>query len=851
MLSKYMEIEYVKNMFNIIDDYNVNMRIDKEIVDATINRFLTKTMLFISVYGTNDIRDKIVYCINFIIDNCLNFIENNTKEQLYELIIAIGAFPLISKILPLTIISENYINYLKTNVRNYGKYYYTDKQLNLYSKIYSNDNDIIFSAPTSYGKTHLSVMTILDMMKSSVIKNALIIVPTKALINDYRKTINKLADGIDVNVFESPYIHPDYSKNNIFVYTQERTLVAIDYADLCKNVNIVLIDESQSLADTLNDRTLLLVKCINYFQNVTKIYLTPFVKDIYRNVISNVINSSKEQFSMELNSNDSIVSNNKYIVDISNCEKIVWYNATFAKNDSELIKIKEYETKKLAIFDDSYTLAIDIILDVYNNFVNSDDKSIIYIASKDESMKVALQIYNRLEDKDVEPPARVKALIEHLKNNIHEKFLMLNFIDRGIAYHNSCLDSYTKRQLEYIMGNTDDNFIDKLVCTNTIDSGVNLGAKNIFVLIKRNMQGKHTEIKYANLLGRAARLGNNTQGNLFYIKMNDKHSKYETEFYKSNEVKDIIPTKVNVKDLKKEDNVTYRSFLEDKEIFNVQKEKFLSDNKFVFDSDTNYITNGEINLTPRVSNGLDYYIDTHTILESEVKIKELSADVINKYLNCLGNYEETKEFISFLHYCYNWDETAHSKVRNRLKDINFISTIITFLVQGRSIKEIVNDRIKKMDRGDYNLYVDTERNYVKTVSIHSVNNDLKYVLFNKNNLEHINTLVINSLDQTQNLIEFHVKNYIRDFYYRVRKIHGNSFESSNFGNFLEFSAIDDNKIILIENGIVDSFALTEFSKPEYKQFYNNRKVILTDLLDYVEKKFSISSPYYYAVKDIM
>ena len=132
-----------------------------------------------------------------------------------------------------------------------------------------------------------------------------------------------------------------------------------------------------------------------------------------------------------------------------------------------------------------------------------------------------------------------------------------------------------------------------------------------------------------------------------------------------------------------------------------------------------------------------------------------------------------------------------------------------------------------------------------------INTDNNYVLFDKDNLEHLNTLIINSLDQTQNLIEFHVKKYIQDFYYRVRKIHGNTFESDDFGNFLEFSAIDDKKIILIENGIIDNFALTEFSKSEYLKFYDNRKINLNQLLLYVEEKFSNESPYYYAVKDII
>jgi len=244
MLEKYIKNKHIKNMFNVIEEYNVNKYFDKDTINKIVRLFLNRTMIFISVYSMSNIRDKVIYCINFIIDKCLIYIDNDTKNQLHELIITINAYPLVSRILPLSFISENYVETLKINLRKYGEFYYTDKQIELYSKIYSKNQDVIFSAPTSYGKTHLSLMTILDMMSNSIISNVLIIVPTKALINDYRKTINRLNQKMVVNILESPYIHPNYEEKNIFIYTQERTLVAVDYANLNSKIDVVLIDEA-------------------------------------------------------------------------------------------------------------------------------------------------------------------------------------------------------------------------------------------------------------------------------------------------------------------------------------------------------------------------------------------------------------------------------------------------------------------------------------------------------------------------------------------------------------------------------------------------------------------------------
>ena len=850
MLDKYISIGYISSMFDYISNEKLSKKINFEIGIPIIEKFLSQTMIFISIYGLKDIKDKVIYCINFIIDN--DYMNHSLKiqNQLYELIKCCNAYPLLAKLELSDINKLNYVDYLSLNVRKYGKYYYNDKQISIYNNIYLRNNDIIFTAPTSYGKTHLTIMSILDMMKDNLIKNVLIIVPIKAMINDYRKTISKLITDNEINVFESPYIKKiDSNSKNIFIYTQERTLVASSYNGFDNFIDIVVIDEAQSLANVLNDRTLLLIKALSLFTNVQKIYLAPFVKNMYGNVIEKLISSSKTPYLLTIDSSDAIVSNNKYIVDITKPGQISWYDATFAKNESELIKIKDFNAKQY-YFQSDYSEAVSIILSGFDEFINRNEKSIIYIASKVESMNVALRIYNMSLDKDTnEMSPRIKALINHLENNIHNKFLMISFIKRGVAYHNAYLDNYTKRQLEYIIGSNNimDSFIDKLVCTNTIDSGVNLNAKNIFVLIKSRIEGSNQEIRYANLLGRAARISNNTQGNLFYIKISNG-KKYEREFYKSNQLKEIITDSVNLGDVTKAENTTYKSFLEDKNLNNIFKEQFLKRNNF--EQKGNILTSGEVTLNVRDSNGLDYYIDYKTIIESEEKIRKLSADDLNIYLKCLGNYDDTKKFLEFLKYCYDWEHNLPYKIKKAMTNSSLIATLITYMVQGRSIKEIVDSRIKSVEKRDCKLLVNLDKNFVMQVEYFDDKEYDGYEVFDKNNDNHINVLIINSLEQTQTLIEFYVKKYIQDFYLKVRNIFGELYSNDDIGNFLEFSSIDNKKIFLIENGIIDSFALNEFVKEEYNKFYVDKKIKFTEMIDYVKNKFGEDSPFYYSILDI-
>lgn len=125
-----------------------------------------------------------------------------------------------------------------------------------------------------------------------------------------------------------------------------------------------------------------------------------------------------------------------------------------------------------------------------------------------------------------------------------------------------------------------------------------------------------------------------------------------------------------------------------------------------------------------------------------------------------------------------------------------------------------------------------------------------YEVFDKDNDNHINVLIINSLEQTQTLIEFYVKKYIQDFYLRVRNIFGEMYSSDDIGSFLEFNSIDNKKIFLIENGIIDSFALNEFIKEEYNQFYLDKKIRWVEMIKYVKNKFGDTSPLYYSILDI-
>ena len=88
---------HICKMIECINLYNYNKKLNPKI-DTIIRNYLNRTMMYISIFGLNEIRSIVLYCINFILDNCLNNISQDTKSQLYEVIASMGLYPLLYKL---------------------------------------------------------------------------------------------------------------------------------------------------------------------------------------------------------------------------------------------------------------------------------------------------------------------------------------------------------------------------------------------------------------------------------------------------------------------------------------------------------------------------------------------------------------------------------------------------------------------------------------------------------------------------------------------------------------------------------------------------------------------------------
>lgn len=117
-----------------------------------------------------------------------------------------------------------------------------------------------------------------------------------------------------------------------------------------------------------------------------------------------------------------------------------------------------------------------------------------------------------------ENPAR-KEFSDLIRQYIHRDFSLSHMIDNGIAFHYGNLPSFVRKGIQELLSSSDLSFV---VCTSTLLQGINLPAKNVFVMkpTKGRSDGIGVPIsstEFWNLVGRAGRLTKDFEGNIFLI----------------------------------------------------------------------------------------------------------------------------------------------------------------------------------------------------------------------------------------------------------------------------------------------------------------------------------------------
>lgn len=417
------------------------------------------------------------------------------------------------------------------------------EQLKILEEIEKNEA-LIVSAPTSFGKTFCIFEYIIRYKPNNIV----LIVPTLALVDEYRKKIikryrdkfqeYKIYSNIDE---EKQY---DFTKKNIFILTHDRVVQEMSYT-LIEKIDFLVIDEVYKLEKDLNnDRVLVLNMAYYYMAKIAKKYvlLAPFIKSVED---TDMLEKKPTLYTSEYS---------PVVNEVINCEII---------NDKD----REGECKR--------------ILDN----IGEKEKTLIYFPTVTgiyNYIKNVISKENILEDLD----ESIKFFIDWAKEEIHEEWGIIKALERGYLIHNGQLPIGT-RLFQMNLYEKSQSY-NRLLCTSTLLEGVNTSAKNIIITrpsrTQNNTSDNFSAFDFYNLVGRTGRLYEHFLGRAYYIKgpMDSKYEKIDAirsiKFELTDESKDIDLQTGNIDE--------HKDIIEFLKMLKIDKEEYCSNigNKVRFDT---------------------------------------------------------------------------------------------------------------------------------------------------------------------------------------------------------------------------------------------------------------------------
>lgn len=361
---------------------------------------------------------------------------------------------------------------------------YTPMQADILKKI-KELQYFSFSAPTSTGKSF-----VFRNLISSCANDVVVIVPSRALINEYFDRLSSIVDSKTVNILTFvDRINTKHIHRNIFILTPERARELFKNRDWLK-IDLILFDEAQ-LSDEHSVRGLyfdsIVRRALQYFPNAKFVFAHPFVEN--------------PEAQMQKNGIEIINTTSAY----SNYE---------LKNVGQIFYTHDTATQKFYHFgSDPNTLGarkLEATFDPIETALKKGGSVLIYVP---KSHIYSKQIYSQFQKyismcRPIDNPVALK-MIEELKDYIGasttDKFFynsdMLEKLSCGIVIHHGSMPLTARLLLEHF---TQQGFCRICFATSTLEQGINMPFDVVY--LDRFEESKTLSVK--NLIGRAGRSTN-------------------------------------------------------------------------------------------------------------------------------------------------------------------------------------------------------------------------------------------------------------------------------------------------------------------------------------------------------
>ncbi|MNW33569.1 ski2-like helicase [compost metagenome] len=357
---------------------------------------------------------------------------------------------------------------------------YTPMQANIIKQIRSNQF-ISFSAPTSTGKSFV-FRNLIKMASHDVV----VIVPSRALINEYYDKVREIVDIKKVNILTFvDRINIKHSLRNVFILTPERA------RDLFKNrewlnIDFVLFDEAQ-LSDERSVRGLyfdsIVRRILKTFPNTKCIFAHPFITNPEAQFKKNEIDLEETSFA--------------YQYQQKNVGQIFFVNDTSTNKFYHIGTNKEIMGKH----------KLESNFDPIEKAIKNGGSVLIYVSKKHIYDKTIYAHFNKyinmcLPIQDADGLKMIESLREYIGASKKDKQFynseMLEKLSCGIVIHHGSMPLTARLILEQF---TQKGFCRICFATSTLEQGINMP----FDVVYLDRFESSSSLSVKNLIGRAGR----------------------------------------------------------------------------------------------------------------------------------------------------------------------------------------------------------------------------------------------------------------------------------------------------------------------------------------------------------
>lgn len=355
---------------------------------------------------------------------------------------------------------------------------YTPVQANILKQM-QGSQFFSFSAPTSTGKSFVFRNLIISSSK-----DVAVIVPSRALINEYYDRINELVPPREVNVLTFvDHINTKYAKRNIFILTPERARELFKNKEWL-NIEFFLFDEAQ-LSDEKSVRGL-------YFDSIVRRAIKTF-------------ETSKFVFAHPFISNPQAQLKKNNVVDAGVAQNYLQKNVgqIFYVHQPDKDKFYHLGTSK-SVFGER---KLEALFDPIENTIRNGGSILVYVPkthiySKSVYDQFAKYINMCTPIQDPEAIEMIKKLRDYIgASNQNQHFYnseMLEKLSYGIVTHHGSMPLAARLILEHF---TQKGFCRICFATSTLEQGINMPFDLVY--LDRFEGSKSLSVK--NLIGRAGR----------------------------------------------------------------------------------------------------------------------------------------------------------------------------------------------------------------------------------------------------------------------------------------------------------------------------------------------------------